>query len=116
MTQPERTLASAAMRHSMTLLSRRNVTDELIPASGHRCRRRAEQSSRGPSGLLDWLKQSPGSDGQPAEHRFSRKFTHFNAPRLHKKVMQIFQKGRLPLMKAFSINFGFFSSLKNPNA
>lgn len=112
MTQPERTLASAVMRHGTTLLSRRNVTDELIPASRHRCRRRVEQSSCGPFGLLHWLKHSLGSDGQPAEHRSSRKFTRFNVPCLGRKVMQMFQKGRFPLLKTFSIDFGSFSPLK----
>lgn len=112
MTQPERTLASAVMRHSTTLLSRRNVTDELIPASRHWCRRCIEQSSCGPFGLLHWLKHSLGSDGQPAEHRSSRKFTRFNVPCLGRKVMQMFQKGRFPLLKTFSIDFGSFSSLK----
>lgn len=112
MTQPERTLASAVMRHGTTLLSRRNVTDELIPASRHRCRRRVEQSSCGPFGLLHWLKQSLGSDGQPAQHRSSWKFTHFSVPCSGRKVMQMFQKGRFPLLKTFSIDFGSFSSLK----
>jgi len=38
-------LASTAMSHIMTLLSRHNITDELIPVSGHQCRRLIVQSS-----------------------------------------------------------------------